>query len=137
MTVAAWIVFWHFAPIVPPEAGDPSVPLRLLASRLFRRVGLAVLLGVIPLLAATWTLAVSSGWAPPEIWTEVTGNHGPWRRVFDLRNLVWIALGLPPLCTVLAAMSWVLKPSRAAIVLALAGILGLALVVASHVWLVD
>ena len=92
---------------------------------------------VIPLLAVIWTLAAQMGVIPDGPWGVSEGNHGPWRRVCDLRTLVNLALTLPGYSLLLARVSLFIRGSRAAWAVILGSLFVFMALISSHQWLID
>ncbi len=107
-----------------------------MAGRLERMAG--VLTSSIPLLLLlAWGLAWFAGHLPDANSGYGIDNHGPWRRLHVLRNLVWYAQWLPAPSLTLASAATVLRPTGHGPVLVGISILAWWGVLATHYWLVD
>jgi hypothetical protein len=65
------------------------------------------------------------------------GNHGPWRRLFPLRQILHHSLLIPWVACELGRLAFAVKPSREAMLVAIASITVFLALIASHHWLID
>src|SRR5690606_22780317 len=97
--------------------------------------GLLLILSLISI-AVAWILACKRGWVPEE-WGIKNGNHGPWRRFYQARELVWQALSFPVWGFLSAMISMFIKKSRTVIWFMALSLLIWFVIFYTHYWLVD
>jgi len=83
-----------------------SLDVRTAVSNAFFTLSVALVLFVVPMLTGIWVLALKMDAIPDIAWRIVDGNHGPWRRIPDLRYLLNAVFELPIFggCAALVAM---------------------------------
>jgi hypothetical protein len=111
--------------------------LRGLVSHALAAASLALLLFLLPLLSVLWTLAITGGHARFGAWGTYTGNHGPWRHVYNLRRLLGMALQVPIASLALGALSALLSRSRRDLCAAGWGVCAWVGLLWTHYWLID
>jgi hypothetical protein len=84
----------------------------------------------------TWTQAFINGVIPNISWGELAGNHGPWRHIYNLRNLWWYIDYALFLSFNLALSSYFLKRDNKTVVIVFAAFV-FGLIFMSTYWLVD
>lgn len=97
----------------------------------------ACLYFILPLLVTIWTFAATGGYIPDGPWGVNEGNHGPWRYIYSLSNVLWRIFLLPMVSCSLSAIAWLIKPAWRSADIIIMSFLALYLLGWSHYWLID
>jgi hypothetical protein len=137
LLASAAIVYWGLALVRVLPTFRGGSPVGSYAARVLSTLAAGLLGFVLPLLAVIWTLASALGAVPEGPWGVAQGNHGPWRRILDLRALVDLAISLPCYSLLLGRLSFMIKPSREGGYVMVVSVLVFLALVWSHYWLID
>ena len=110
---------------------------RDLISYICLTLAVAGLLLTIPMLVVIWLLAIKGNYLPAGSWGVYEGNHGPWRHVYDLRELLSYIIFIPLGSFVFGMTSLLFKRSLLAVILVLACVMVFFGLLHSHYWLID
>ena len=110
--------------------------LRATISAAFATLSVALLAYAALTLILMWILAARDG-VVPEVWGVYEGNHGPWRRLWPYREIVWSVIWKPLWSLNAACLSWLVKPGWRAAALAAASVAAFVFLLWSHYWLID
>jgi hypothetical protein len=114
-----------------------GIPLaRATVSAAFATLSAALLVYAALTLIFMWSLAARDG-VIPRVWGVYDGNHGPWRRLWPYRAIVWNVIWTPFWSLNAACLSWLVKPGWKATALAITSVAAFVLLLWSHYWLVD
>jgi len=97
----------------------------------------ACLYFILPLLVTVWTFAFMGGHIPAGLWGVNEGNHGPWRYLYSLRNVLWNIFVLPVISCLLSAIAWLIRPAWRSVNIVTTSFLAFYLLGWSHYWLID
>src|SRR6056297_2016413 len=87
---------------------------RIVVSMMAYAIAIAFLAVSVFIFAWMWIQALAIGAVPEADWGTITGNHGPWRHLYELRSMWWGILNLQFWSVYLAMLSLVTKPSKKA-----------------------
>ena len=133
-TLLYWSVGIVLAVCTPPR----ETGLRDAVSALLLHATLALMFYTLVLLATIWALAAAGGQVPTlGQWVGWTGNHGPWRHICPLRDLLTFTLFVPVVAFLPAVLSFLNRPSWQATLLILGAVLAVPALFTTHYWLVD
>ncbi len=131
--VLFWGVGWTLSATRFPRLDGP----RSVASHLLLMTAVGGCFFVVPLLSIVWTLAITNGYASLPVLLTHGGNHGPWRRMCHLRQLLHATLLVPWVACGLGRLACAVKSSREAIMVSMASLIVFLAMIASHYWLID
>ena len=114
----------------------PITRFRHICANWFSTIALILLIIALVLFIWMWTQAFINGVIPNISWGEHAGNHGPWRHIYNLRNLWWYIDYALFLSFKLALSSYFFKrDNKAAVIVFAAFVFGF--IFMSTYWLVD
>jgi len=136
----AWstaVVFWGIGFILSLRSWPGLSGWRNIISYLLVTLAVAALLFVAPMLSTIWALAIKNGRVPSGPWGGYEGIHGPWRHVYNLRNLLFQTLFFPVYALSFGILSVEVKSTPVAKFLIAGGLIVLFALFWSHYWLID
>ncbi|MFW6151645.1 MAG: hypothetical protein ACOC6C_01590 [Verrucomicrobiota bacterium] len=84
-----------------------------------------------------WIRALAMGALPEGDWGTTAGNHGPWRRLHELRSMWYGILELQWWSLSFAITSYAVKPRLRTAITVVVAFIALFLFFYTHYWLVD
>jgi hypothetical protein len=136
-TVLTVSVYWGLGLVLGKSNFEKFPSRRAQASYICLTLAIAGIFLVIPMLVVIWLLAIKGGHIPMDSWGIYEGNHGPWRHVYDLRELLSYTIFIPLGSFLFGMTSLLFKRSILAVILVLACVLGFFGLLHSHYWLID
>lgn len=124
-------LFWSRSAFLGAGATRPHI------ARVLGTLGTGVLGYAIPVLAMVWTLVAIKGAIPHGVWGAIEGNHGPWRRIPDLRWLLYETLLLPAYSIFLGRVSLLVHSSREGWYVIVTSVLVFSTLIGTHYWLIE
>ena len=97
----------------------------------------ACLYFILPLMVTVWTFAFMGGHIPAGPWGVNEGNHGSWRYLYSLRNVLWNIFLLPVISCLLSTIAWLIRPAWRSADIVIMSFLAFYLLGWSHYWLID
>ena len=110
---------------------------RTVIAAMLSALAVALLLFILPLLAAVWALAFKMNAFPQTAWGVFDGNHGPWRYFYDLRQLLHFSFGLPVHGACAASISCLMRMSVGTLCVVLTNVAAFFALLYTHYWLID
>ena len=138
-TYAAVLSYWAIGLLLSfrHRAFRVKCGLRTAIATTLSALAVALLLFILPLLAAVWALALRMNAFPQTAWGVFDGNHGTWRHLHDVRQLLHFTFGLPIHGACAASISCLMRMSVATFCMALANAAAFFALLYTHYWLID
>lgn len=100
-------------------------------------IALEVLIFSVFLFIWMWLRAYHTGAVPVTTWDNYDRNHGPWRHLYELRDLWWKIPEVRFWSFILGSISLIIKPSHLALLTVIVSPVAGFIFMVSHYWLVD
>lgn len=135
--LATAVVFWVVGLTLSAVGFSMLDGPRSLGSHLLLTAAIGGCFFVVPLLSIVWSLAIANGYASLTVLLAHAGNHGPFRRICHLRQILHDCLLVPWVACGLGRLAFAVKPSREAMLVSIGSFVVFLVLIASHYWLID